>query len=243
MEDSIKEVMRALVPLIEVLEQFEIAYHIGGSLASSAYGVSRPTQDADVIADIQLKHVNTLVKLLETEYYIDAMRYEGLSVIDLHLTSFTWTQYSKWISLSQRLIHLHNKSVSGHNLSSLKRETVLSTFPPLKISFSTNLRGTKWAMKFLNASGTIFLCTSQTKKLSRFRLSSTLGQQSCCNRSASKSFCRNRTRREVSRCKLSRDNRLYKSVYDARFIIDTDWHLALTCSALLRFLNQTHQKL
>ena len=77
MEDSIKEVMRALVPLIEVLEQFEIAYHIGGSLASSAYGVSRPTQDADVIADIQLKHVNTLVKLLETEYYIDADAIRG----------------------------------------------------------------------------------------------------------------------------------------------------------------------
>jgi len=65
-------VIRALLPLIETLEQLGIAYYIGGSVASSAYGVSRPTQDADVVADIRPEHVYMLTKRLEAEYYIDA---------------------------------------------------------------------------------------------------------------------------------------------------------------------------
>src|SRR5690348_12068298 len=72
MDDTINNVIQALVPLIEFLEQFEIDYYIGGSVASSAYGISRPTQDADVIADIRNHHVALLVKLLEADYYIDA---------------------------------------------------------------------------------------------------------------------------------------------------------------------------
>lgn len=72
MSDTINDVIQVLIPLIEVLEQFEIDYYIGGSVASSAYGISRPTQDADVIADIHRHHIALLVKLLESDYYIDA---------------------------------------------------------------------------------------------------------------------------------------------------------------------------
>lgn len=65
-------VSRALIPLVEVLEELGIAYYIGGSVASSAYGISRPTQDADVVADVQFKHVSTLVMRLKASYYVDA---------------------------------------------------------------------------------------------------------------------------------------------------------------------------
>ena len=66
------DLFRARVPLIETLERLNIVYHIGGSVASSIYGEPRATQDADIIADIQTIHVASLVKTLETDYYIDA---------------------------------------------------------------------------------------------------------------------------------------------------------------------------
>jgi len=58
---------------------------IGGSVASSVHGKRRATQDVDVIADIQVRHVQTLVKLLESDYYID-----GSTIYDaiLHYSSF-----------------------------------------------------------------------------------------------------------------------------------------------------------
>ena len=67
-----EEAIHALIPLVEALEQLGISYYVGGSLASSVHGISRPTQDADVVADIRLEHVRSLVRNLEAEYYIDA---------------------------------------------------------------------------------------------------------------------------------------------------------------------------
>ena len=65
------EIIQALTPLVDVFERFTIPYYIGGSVASSVHGKRRATQDVDIIAAIQRHHVQTLVKLLENEYYID----------------------------------------------------------------------------------------------------------------------------------------------------------------------------
>ena len=53
-----------------VLEELEIAYVIGGSLASSLHGASRATLDSDIVADIQSGHISTLVERLQSEFYI-----------------------------------------------------------------------------------------------------------------------------------------------------------------------------
>jgi hypothetical protein len=66
------EIIQAITPLITAFERFGIAYYIGGSVASSVHGKRRATQDVDIVADIQRQHVQPLVKLLETDYYIDA---------------------------------------------------------------------------------------------------------------------------------------------------------------------------
>lgn len=64
-------IMRTLTPVVEAMEQLAIPYHIGGSVASSLYGEFRPTQDVDIVADLQLAHVRSFVKLLDQDYYID----------------------------------------------------------------------------------------------------------------------------------------------------------------------------
>ena len=66
------EILAAITPVVEAFEGLGVAYHIGGSVASSAYGIIRATIDADLVADLRLEHVRPLVKQLEAEYYIDA---------------------------------------------------------------------------------------------------------------------------------------------------------------------------
>lgn len=66
------EILAAITPIVEAFEGLGVAYHIGGSVASSVYGFIRATIDADLVAELQPGHVRPLVKQLEAEYYIDA---------------------------------------------------------------------------------------------------------------------------------------------------------------------------
>ena len=65
------QILAAISPIIEALEQLGVSYHIGGSVASSVYGILRATIDADLVADLRLEHVRPLVMQLKTDYYID----------------------------------------------------------------------------------------------------------------------------------------------------------------------------
>ena len=66
------DIIIALDKVIGCFEKLSIAYYIGGSVASSAYGIARATLDVDLVANIELRHVNPLVEALKTDYYIDA---------------------------------------------------------------------------------------------------------------------------------------------------------------------------
>ncbi len=54
------------------LDRLGIRYLIGGSLASSLHGVPRATHDVDIVADINESHIPEFVRVLESEFYIDA---------------------------------------------------------------------------------------------------------------------------------------------------------------------------
>jgi hypothetical protein len=64
------DVLAALKPVVEIFEQLGIPYLIGGSIASSVYGVARSTLDADVMADVKAEHVASIISLLSTDYYV-----------------------------------------------------------------------------------------------------------------------------------------------------------------------------
>ncbi|MFH1009343.1 MAG: DUF6036 family nucleotidyltransferase [Candidatus Latescibacterota bacterium] len=65
------DLLTATEPVAEAFEKLGIRYYIGGSVASSAYGVARSTMDVDMVSDIKPKHVRSLVSMLESSYYID----------------------------------------------------------------------------------------------------------------------------------------------------------------------------
>ena len=65
------DILMALQPVIEAFEKISIPYYIGGSIASSIYGMARATMDVDIVADIKSNHISSLRRKLEKDYYID----------------------------------------------------------------------------------------------------------------------------------------------------------------------------
>ncbi|HLB74612.1 MAG TPA: hypothetical protein VJJ98_11380 [Sedimentisphaerales bacterium] len=66
------DIVLAMDGVIACFEKFAIAYYIGGSVASSAYGIARATMDVDLVANVEAGQVDRLVEALETDYYINA---------------------------------------------------------------------------------------------------------------------------------------------------------------------------
>jgi len=84
-------VIGVLQRVTEVLERLGIDHVVGGSLASSALGIPRSTNDADLVADVRTEHVEALVSALEDEFYADAgMIAEAID----HLGSFNLIHYT-----------------------------------------------------------------------------------------------------------------------------------------------------
>jgi hypothetical protein len=71
--------------VIDALEALGVPYFIGGSLASTAHGVWRATVDADLIADLYLKHADPLARALSGAFYVDA---ESIRDAIRHQSSF-----------------------------------------------------------------------------------------------------------------------------------------------------------
>ncbi|MBW2222340.1 MAG: hypothetical protein JRC57_04350 [Deltaproteobacteria bacterium] len=65
------DILAALDPVVKVFEKIGISYYLGGSVASSAYGIARATLDVDLVADLSAQHVNPLTEMLKADYYID----------------------------------------------------------------------------------------------------------------------------------------------------------------------------
>ncbi|NOY37523.1 MAG: hypothetical protein GXO83_08100 [Chlorobi bacterium] len=65
------DILQAIQPVISALDELSVPYYIGGSIASSVYGIARATMDVDIIADIKVENISSLKQILENEYYID----------------------------------------------------------------------------------------------------------------------------------------------------------------------------
>jgi len=63
------DVIAAVDPVRAALEHLGVRYYVGGSLASSLYGLSRSTMDADLVADLAAEHARPLAEALRPAYY------------------------------------------------------------------------------------------------------------------------------------------------------------------------------
>jgi hypothetical protein len=67
----VNEPIRVTMLIVDVFENLDIDYLLGGSFASAAYGRVRTTRDVDIVAHIELTHVDDFVKHLESAFYLD----------------------------------------------------------------------------------------------------------------------------------------------------------------------------
>lgn len=65
------ELQNALEPVVRAFEELGIVYYIGGSVASSIYGIARATMDIDLVSNLRLNQVSSLVRKLQSAFYID----------------------------------------------------------------------------------------------------------------------------------------------------------------------------
>ena len=65
------EPIAVTVLVTQVFEKLNIPYLIGGSLASTIYGIVRTTQDVDIIADMHLEHLRPFIKSLQSEFFLE----------------------------------------------------------------------------------------------------------------------------------------------------------------------------
>jgi hypothetical protein len=68
------EPLQLALRVLRILEAMGVDAWIGGSLASSIFGIPRATQDGDIIADLPLERARLLVESLGDEFYADAER-------------------------------------------------------------------------------------------------------------------------------------------------------------------------
>ncbi|HWP41923.1 MAG TPA: hypothetical protein VNO14_01720 [Blastocatellia bacterium] len=60
-----------LMKVVSALEGLGIKYLVGGSFASSAYGIPRATMDVDLLASIRPEHAGPLATELSPEFFVD----------------------------------------------------------------------------------------------------------------------------------------------------------------------------
>lgn len=66
------DIAATILIVTSIFDSMDVTYAIGGSLASASYGRFRNTNDADIVADLQLFQVDELVDLLGDDFYRDA---------------------------------------------------------------------------------------------------------------------------------------------------------------------------
>jgi hypothetical protein len=71
------EAFEVVLEVTRVLEELDVPYIVGGSLASSVHGIPRSTQDADLVADLRPHHVPSFLGKIEGIFYVSPERAEA----------------------------------------------------------------------------------------------------------------------------------------------------------------------
>lgn len=67
----LSEPLLVVARIAAALEALSVPYFVGGSLASSVYGIPRATQDVDLVAELSLEHASPPAVALAGEFYVD----------------------------------------------------------------------------------------------------------------------------------------------------------------------------
>ena len=74
---SPNEAFQVLLEVTRVLEELDVPYVVGGSLASSLHGIPRSTQDADLVAALRADHIQPFIGRVDGSFYLSPERVEA----------------------------------------------------------------------------------------------------------------------------------------------------------------------
>ncbi len=126
------DIIQAIQPVAAAFEKLAIPYYIGGSIASSIYGIARATMDVDIVADMQVHHISALKQLLENEYYIDENMMEQAAN---SVSSFNLIHLKTMIKID---VFFHKTdSYAQQAISRKRKDTIEEDHDALKFYFSS----------------------------------------------------------------------------------------------------------
>jgi hypothetical protein len=73
-KSPLSEAVAVTLLVTGTLDELGVEYVVGGSVASSMYGLPRSTADADIVAALREEHVVGFVSALEGSFYVDRDR-------------------------------------------------------------------------------------------------------------------------------------------------------------------------
>jgi hypothetical protein len=126
------DILQAVEPVISAFDKLSILYYIGGSIASSVYGIARATMDVDIVADIKIENIFPLKQILGNEYYID----ENMIEEAIHrVSSFNLIHLETMIKIDV-FIHKH-QSYQEESLRRKQKDTIEDSEDATEFYFSS----------------------------------------------------------------------------------------------------------
>jgi len=149
------EPVLVVAELARVFDNLGIRYVVGGSVASSLYGIPRATQDVDLVAEVWASHVDAMVGALIGNFYIDA---EMIRDAIKHRSSFNVVHLATMFKAD--VFVMRGDSWSREEMVRARVEEVDGAEGKVSIRFasrrtrcSTNSSGTRWATRSPIGSG------------------------------------------------------------------------------------------
>jgi hypothetical protein len=97
-------IFEALDLVVQAFDDLGIRYQIGGSVASSAYGIARATLHVNLVADFGENQIHSLVDRIHGSYYVDEDRVRDAIA---RRTSFNIIHLESMIKVDVFILKLH----------------------------------------------------------------------------------------------------------------------------------------
>lgn len=102
------EQLDAILVVAGILERLDVPYFVAGSFASNAYGFYRATADADLVADLKLRHIEPILEALSNRFYVspDAVRRSIMDRSSFNVIDFDTSMKVDIFSMKRDLFQL-----------------------------------------------------------------------------------------------------------------------------------------
>ena len=112
------KIFLALDAVVQAFERLGIRYQIGGSVASSAYGIARATLDVDLVADLGENRIHPFMDLIREGFYVDEDRVRDAVA---RRSSFNLIHLESMIKVDVFILKLHPYDQAAFSRARLER--------------------------------------------------------------------------------------------------------------------------